>query len=63
MWDCRTCSLKALRRDGEQPTAATGKVTRTHWDMVLERRSIDDLEDVLSERLAELHPPKARKSA
>jgi hypothetical protein len=32
--------------------------------MLLERRSVDELEDVLNERLAELHPqPKSRKSA
>jgi hypothetical protein len=32
--------------------------------MLLERRSIADLEDVLNERLAELHPaPRPRKSA
>ena len=35
---------------------------RTHWDMLLERRSLDDLEDVLNERLAELRPAP-RKSA
>jgi len=34
----------------------------THWDMLLERRSLDDLEDVLNERLAELRP-RPRKSA
>ena len=63
VWDCRTCGAAALRRDGEEPVSPAGKPVRTHWDMVLERRSIDDLEDVLSERLAELHPAKARKSA
>jgi hypothetical protein len=34
--------------------------------MLLERRSIDDLEEVLAERIAELHarqPSRARKSA
>jgi hypothetical protein len=63
-WECRTCGEVALLRDGEAPTAKGGKPARTHWDMLLERRSIDDLEDVLNERLAELHPaPKSRKSA
>jgi hypothetical protein len=63
-WECRSCGAVALLRDGEAPLAKAGKTVRTHWDMLLERRSIDDLEDVLNERLAELHPaPKSRKSA
>ena len=47
------------------PTAKQTKVPRTHWDMLLERRSLDDLEEVLAERLAELHAqqPKSRRSA
>jgi RNA polymerase-binding protein len=65
-WECRTCGATALLRDGEAPAARTGKPIRTHWDMLLERRSLDDLEDVLNERLAELRPNKradSRKSA
>ena len=63
-WECRTCGVTALLRDGEAPDTSNAKQARTHWDMLLERRSIDDLEDVLNERLAELHPPaKTRKSA
>ena len=62
IWECRTCGTPAQRRDGEVPIGKNAKPVRTHWDMVLERRSIDDLEDVLNERLAELRP-KARKSA
>jgi hypothetical protein len=63
-WECRSCGVTALLRDGEAPDPRATKPTRSHWDMLLERRSIDDLEDVLNERLAELHPPsKARKSA
>ena len=63
-WECRTCGASSLIRDGEAPAARTGKAPRTHWDMLLERRSLDDLEDVLNERLAELRPPsRSRKSA
>jgi len=61
-WDCRSCPATALLRDADAPATKTGKPLRTHWDMLLERRSIDDLEDVLNERLAELHP-RSRKSA
>ena len=54
-WDCRTCGATALLRDGDEPQAKKSKHARTHWDMLLERRSLDDLEEVLAERLAELH--------
>jgi hypothetical protein len=62
-WECRTCGAAALLRDGEAPVAKGGKPVRTHWDMLLERRSLDDLEDVLNERLAELKPKPTRKTA
>jgi RNA polymerase-binding protein len=50
-WECRVCGAQALRVDGEAPEAKPGKPTRTHWDMLLERRSVADLEEVLAERL------------
>ncbi len=54
-WECR-CGLDAkLQGGGPEPDAKPAKHVRTHWDMLLERRSIDDLEEVLAERLAELH--------
>jgi RNA polymerase-binding protein len=63
-WECRTCGVSASLRDGEFTEARPAKTVRSHWDMLLERRSIADLEDVLNERLAELHPaPRPRKSA
>ena len=36
------------------------KPPRTHWDMLLERRSIEELEEILNERLSEL---KSRRTA
>ena len=54
-WDCRSCGATALLRDATAPEPKKGKQARTHWDMLLERRSLDDLEEVLAERLAELH--------
>lgn len=55
-WECRACGATAILRDGAAPEPKkAGKTPRTHWDMLLERRSIDDLEEVLAERLAELH--------
>ncbi|GAA3721784.1 hypothetical protein HDA32_002097 [Spinactinospora alkalitolerans] len=51
-WECRFCGDNALMVDGEQPQQKKTKPTRTHWDMLLERRSMEDLEEVLAERLA-----------
>ena len=62
-WECRVCGATALRRDGEQPEAKPVKPARTHWDMLLERRSISELEEVLAERLAALHEEQDRVKA
>ena len=59
-WECR-CGLDAkLQGDGPEPEAKPVKPQRTHWDMLLERRSIEELEEILNERLAEV---KARRTA
>ena len=60
-----------LSVDGIQPEAKNEKPARTHWDMLLERRSIPELEDILTERLellrggeigpAHLHRPAGKK--
>lgn len=54
VWECR-CGASALRRDSAAPAAKPVRVGRTHWDMLLERRSIEDLEELLTERLEVLH--------
>ncbi|MEZ5116726.1 MAG: RNA polymerase-binding protein RbpA [Candidatus Nanopelagicales bacterium] len=59
-WECR-CGSLALRRDGVQPEAKPGKPARTHWDMLLERRSLDDLEELLTERLDLLRAKRGEK--
>ena len=53
-WECKVCGETALRRDVEQPEPKQVKHVRTHWDMLLERRSVAELEEVLAERLAVL---------
>lgn len=62
-WECRVCGAAALLRDGEQPEPKKGKPARTHWDMLLERRSVTELEEVLSERLAVLHNQQGKVKA
>lgn len=50
-WECGTCGQPAVLRDGVAPERKPEKPVRTHWDMLLERRSIAELEEVLAERL------------
>lgn len=65
-WSCR-CGRTAIRPDTEAPEAKPTKHVRTHWDMLLERRTIADLEELLAERLELLHGKsgvrRLRKSA
>jgi hypothetical protein len=51
LWECPRCGAEALVRDGERPVPKVEKPARTHWDMLLERRSITELEEILAERL------------
>ena len=51
LWECPRCGAEALARDGERPEPKAEKPVRTHWDMLLERRSVKELEDILAERL------------
>lgn len=53
VWECR-CGASALLRDHERPEEKPGKPVRTHWDMLRERRSIPELEDILEEQLTKL---------
>jgi hypothetical protein len=76
IWECPRCGAQAASADGRLPEAKNEKPVRTHWDMLLERRSVKELEDILAERLdllrggaigpAHLHrarKPKAKKAA
>ncbi len=51
-WECPRCGAEALSTAGIVPDEKADKPVRTHWDMLLERRSVVELEDILSERLA-----------
>ena len=70
-WECPRCGAVGLSTSGILPEAKNEKPVRTHWDMLLERRSEKELEDILKERLdllrggqigpAHLHRVNARK--
>ena len=62
-WECRLDGSAARLVDGPEPEAKKGKPVRTHWDMLLERRSVADLEEVLAERLDVLRARRGTKSA
>jgi hypothetical protein len=65
-WDCPQCGASALAADAQRPEPKKTKPVRTHWDMLMERRTTADLETLLAERLSEIRGPSAsqkRKSA
>src|SRR6195952_1026485 len=71
LWECPRCGAEGRATSGIEPEVKDVKPARTHWDMLLERRSIKELEDILTERLellrggeigpAHLHRASARK--
>jgi ribosomal protein L37AE/L43A len=63
VWECPRCGAKALSTSGITPEEKAEKPVRTHWDMLLERRTIKELETLLEERLELLRAGKLRRSA
>lgn len=62
-WECRSCSGEAVLRIGGTTVTvdhSDEKAPRTHWDMLLERRTLPELEELLEQRLASL---RARRGA
>ncbi len=57
-WECH-CGSLALLRDGDRPEVKEERHQRTHWDMLLERRTIPELEELLEERLELLRAGRA----
>lgn len=50
-WECTKCGKAAERSDGTKPDEKDVKPPRTHYDMLRERRSIPELEELMAERL------------
>jgi RNA polymerase-binding protein len=51
-WLCRNGTAEGTLIDGDLPEPKKVKVPRTPWDMLRERRSIEQLDELLKERLA-----------
>ena len=65
-WTCKQCSAVAtLQADGQDVIfdAAEEKIPRSHWEMLLERRSREELEVILEERLEEIRARRSRLEA
>jgi hypothetical protein len=62
-WECRFCGRAALHVGDVAPEPKLKKPVRTHMDMLRERRSTADLEEVLKEQLAVHHAAQKKKTA
>ncbi|QEO12992.1 RNA polymerase-binding protein RbpA [Agromyces intestinalis] len=63
-WECRTCGASATLLVDSKPVEidrSGEKTARTHWDMLLERRTIAELEELLEERLQLLRARRGQK--
>jgi ribosomal protein L37AE/L43A len=73
IWECPRCGAEAESIADIAREEKPEKPQRTHWDMLLERRSEKELEEILTERLellrggeigpAHLHRPAKRKKS
>ena len=73
VWECPKCGAEGESTSGIEKIVKAEKPVRTHWDMLLERRSEKELEDILKERLdllrggeigpAHLHRPTRKRKA
>lgn len=53
-WDCR-CGATAQRPNETAPEKPEERYVRTHWDMLLERRTLKELQEIYNERVALLY--------
>lgn len=67
-WEDPKTGQMGRRVGGAEPDAKEEKPVRTHWDMLLERRSEEELEEILTERLellrgGEIGPPHLHRKS
>jgi hypothetical protein len=52
----------ATAATGQSPSPKKAKPPRSHWDMLMERRTVEDLEAVLAERLEVIRERRAMEA-
>lgn len=50
-WECRCGAVAHREGDNDDEADEIAKPTRTHWDMLMERRTEDELKALLEKRL------------
>ena len=60
VWECRLHGSPSKIIDGTEPEPKKVKPPRTHWDMLQERRTNAELDELLTERLEELRGRRSR---
>lgn len=66
VWDCKVCGSPAIRHvDGKavETEAVIADGPRTHFEMLMERRTSEELEELLAERIEILRAKRARGEA
>ena len=61
-WACRSCPAEATLFDANSPTPEAVEAQRpgrSHWQMLLERRTAEELEEILQEQLTRLRERRA----
>jgi RNA polymerase-binding protein len=61
-WECKFDGTTGRLVDGAEPEARKVKPARTHWDMLMERRTTTDLDEVLAERLEVLRGRRSKSA-
>jgi DNA-directed RNA polymerase subunit RPC12/RpoP len=65
VWECRYCGHEATRIVDDklvEVDRAESKAPRSHWDMLLERRTEAELEELLQERLTYLRSRRGQET-
>ncbi|MCS4484349.1 RNA polymerase-binding protein RbpA [Gleimia sp. 6138-11-ORH1] len=59
-WECKCGNQAEFLGTAEPDEEKVHKPVRTHWDMLVERRSIEELEELLQEQLETLRSGELR---
>ena len=61
LWKSKTGQQALLQGASKPKDEKPSKPQRTHWDMLLERRSLEELQVLLDEQLKMLHEGRLRE--